>query len=580
MSRSARDGRFGGLLQSALTICCVAGCAAIVHARTLYVRAGAAPGGNGSRPAPFDSLATVEKASAPGDVIVVMPAPSDVPPLDGGIALKPDQSLIGGGPPVNGAGPLAQAPRITNSDPHSNSGDAVVLADHVAVGNLVITRSYRGGIYGANVTGVRIYGNNLSATNTACAAGLYVYFPGDVPVLANGWATIMIDESRGAGWVSVEDNYIHDGKCSDGIDILATGDAQVQARVSGNRLTRLAQGPRMRSVLAIGMQTRDHAVLSVDSDDDSETYIGSPEADCEGLFGNQTGGSLTWSIDHNTFAHGIGGGSCNGAEFFTDTGLTTTNLYIEHSTFAYDPGDMIEEDNAGDTGSVMNLTMVDVAVSHTSFPTKLPPEPKFTDIQYMDNLGRCMDQYSWGHRVVNNLRVIDSSFTDCYGDGIGSDVTGGTFVYKDTTAVGAKLDGMNFGDAAGDSVSIEVQDSSIEDSGQYALHFANHAAMSDLLVRVEDSRLSAAKGAAIVAFDQNGTTRHSHIVLGGKGVRANCILGGARLAAEASGYDVSAQWNWWGRPQGPTRGRISATHGQLRIDPVRRSAPPSCAAGR
>ncbi|EQD47787.1 hypothetical protein B2A_08297, partial [mine drainage metagenome] len=224
----------------------------------------------------------------------------------------------------------------------------------------------------------------------------------------------------------------------------------------------------------------------------------------------------------------------------------------EHSTFAYDPGDMIEEDNAGDTGSVMNLTMVDVAVSHTSFPRKLPPEPKFTDIQYMDNLGRCMDQYSWGHRVVNNLRIIDSSFTDCYGDGIGSDVTGGTFVYKDTTAVGAKLDGMNFGDAAGDAVSIEVQDSSIEDSGQYALHFANHAAMSNLLVRVEDSRLSGAKGAAVVAFDQNGTTRHSHIVLGGKGVRANCILGGARLAAEASGYDVSAQRNCGGVPKGPS----------------------------
>ena len=66
----------------------------------LYVSATAASGGNGSARAPFNSLAAVEAASNAGDTIVVLPAPLTVPPLDGGIALKPYQKLIGAGPRV------------------------------------------------------------------------------------------------------------------------------------------------------------------------------------------------------------------------------------------------------------------------------------------------------------------------------------------------------------------------------------------------------------------------------------------------------------------------------------------------
>ncbi len=584
MSRAGRNDRFGARATSGTALCCALCClTGTAQAGTLFVRSGAAPGGNGSRRAPFDSLAAVERASRPGDEIVVLPAPLGVAPLDGGIALKPHQSLLGGGPPVNGAVRPGKAPRITNSDARSNSGDAVVLANGAEVRNLVIIRSFRGGIHGTNVSGVRIRGNDLSATNTSCTAGLYVYFPGNLPLLANGWAAIMIDEDRGTARLSIEDNRIHDGACSDGIDIRATGDARVAARINGNRITRLAQGSQMRSVLAIGLQTRGHAALSVESDYDAETRIGSPHADCEGLFANQTGGSLTWSIDHNRFAHGIGGGSCNGAEFFTDSGVTTTRLSIRHSTFEDDPGDMIEEDNGGDTGSLMSLTLVDVAVSHTSFSQSLPPEPKFTDIQYMDNLGRCMDQYSWGHANVNELRILDSRFVHCYGDAIGSDVTGGTYVFEHAAGALARSAGMDFGDAAGDSVSIDIENSSLKDSREYLLHFANHAAMADLHVRMKNSRLSGARGAAVVAFDQDGSTRHATIDLDGDrapGVAANCILGGAHLAAEASGYTVNARSDWWGRPEGPLPGRTSATRGQLHLSPVRRSPPPRCAPGR
>jgi hypothetical protein len=544
--------------------------------KPLFVRAGAPPRGDGSQSHPFASLAAVARASRPGDEIIVLPAPLGEPPLDGGIALQPGQRLIGGGPPVADGRPRSRAARITNRNAAVNSGDAVVLANDSEVSNLVIVSAARGGIYGRNVSGVRILGNDLSGTNTSCTPGLYVYFPVQQPLLANGWAAIMIDEDRGTAWLSIRNNFVHDGTCSDGIDIRATGRAHATARVSANRVTRLAQGRGLRSVLAIGMQTRDSALLSVDSDYNSETYIGSPNADCEGLFANQSGGSLTWSIDHNTFAHGIGGGSCNGAEFFTGTGIATTNLYIGHSTFEYDPGDMIEEDNGGGTGSVMNLTLEDVAVSHTSFPRTLPPEPKFTNVQYMDNLGRCMDQYSWGHRNVNNLRIIGSRFADCYGDGIGSDVTGGVYAYGGPAA---KSGSMNLGDGEGDAVSIDVENSRIEGTRQYALHFANHAAMADVAIRVENSRLSGAKGAALVAVDQDGSTQHADIDLGGKrgdSAGRNCIVGGESLAVEVSGYDVSAKSNWWGRVGGPTGRQVSVAHGHLFTSPALRSPPLSC----
>jgi len=551
----------------------------VAQGRTLFVSAAAAPGGNGSEGAPFNSLEAVEEASAPGDEIAVLPSPLSVPPLDGGIVLKPGQMLVGRGPSVNGTAALNQAPRITNTAAARNSGDAIVLADHVEVSNLVIVDAYRGGIYGVNVTEINIHDNNLSRTNTSCTAGFYVYFPGNKPLLPNGWAAILVDEDRGSASLSIQNNLIHDGICNDGIDLRATGHANVAARVSFNTLLRLAQGPKVRSVLALGMQTSDAAVLTVESTGNAETYIGSPNADCEGLFTNQTGGSLTWNINHNTFAHGIGGISCNGAEFYTVTGTgpATTNLYISHSTFEDDPGDMIEEDNGGDTGSAMNLTLDDVTVRRATFAKTLPPEPKFITVQTMDNLGRCMDQFSWGHQTVNNLRMINSRFYDCAGDGIGSDVNGG--IYSSSWSLDKAAKSLDLGDGAGDSLSIDIENSTIEGTQQYALHFTNHVAMGDLSIRVRNSRLSGARGPATIAFDQDGSTQHADIDLGGTGASSpgdNCIIGGTNLAAEVTGYEVNARSNWWGRAAGPSTGEISVTNGQLNSAPVLQSRTSAC----
>ena len=61
---------------------------------TWYVSAGVAASGDGSEGSPFASLADAEDASGPGDVIYLV-ATVDGAMIDGGIALKPQQNLIG-----------------------------------------------------------------------------------------------------------------------------------------------------------------------------------------------------------------------------------------------------------------------------------------------------------------------------------------------------------------------------------------------------------------------------------------------------------------------------------------------------
>ena len=124
-----------------------------------------------------------------------------------------------------------------------------------------------------------------------------------------------------------------------------------------------------------------------------------------------------------------------------------------------------------------------------------------------------------------------------------------------------------------------MENSRVDGTRQYALHFANHAALADLKIRVENSRLSGAKGAAAVAFDQDGSTEHADIDLGGKeggSSGGNCILAGSGLAAEVTGYDVLAKSDWWGRAGGPAARQVSVTNGHLHTSPALRSRPSSC----
>src|SRR6516165_4453949 len=80
-------------------------------ASTWFVSASASAGGDGSLLHPFNSLAAVQKASGPSDLITILPSRPSVPPVDGGIALKIGQKLIGADVLAMGAGPSDPAPR-------------------------------------------------------------------------------------------------------------------------------------------------------------------------------------------------------------------------------------------------------------------------------------------------------------------------------------------------------------------------------------------------------------------------------------------------------------------------------------
>ena len=415
--------------------------AAAAGAATWYVRSGASPGGQGSARSPFATLRAVEAAAAPGDTVVVEPAPVSVPPLDGGIALKPRQVLLGGGPPVAGrAGSLQQLPVVTNTTRTNLGGDAVRLADGTTVENLVIDGAYRGGIYGSDVRRVTVKGNDVSGTNTSCTTG-FVVAPFDVPTtipgegipfssgLPNGWAAIMIDEHHTATDVSVAHNAVHDAGCADGIDIRASGTANVSARVDDNTLTDLKQGSAQESVLAIGMQTTGTSQLAAEVDGNTESYIGSAtlgdygEADSEGLFANAAGRSrLTEHAAGNTFAHGLGHISANCVEVVSSSGGPTMSFSLADSTCNYVVGDVLEADNLSANAS-LTFTANHVVAANSTFPGGLAQ----AQVEPGDD-GDCMLEVASGAASNTSVNISNSRLSNCTADGLGviSNVTQGT----------------------------------------------------------------------------------------------------------------------------------------------------------
>ena len=83
-------------------------------AKDIYIRAGDPEGGDGSEKSPFTTLSAAEAASEPWDSILIIPGDSTTA-LDGGIALKPGQKLIGLAPDGNLGGPDMDGVRMINT---------------------------------------------------------------------------------------------------------------------------------------------------------------------------------------------------------------------------------------------------------------------------------------------------------------------------------------------------------------------------------------------------------------------------------------------------------------------------------
>jgi hypothetical protein len=538
---------------------------------TWYVKAGVTTS-QGTAEAPFGSLEQVEHLSQPGDAIVVLPSSAV---LDGGIQLKQNQTLSGAGDSVLTAGSVA--PRLTNTTSRL-SGDAVRLADGVTVSNLRVTDAVRGAIYGLDVTGVRIVGNDVSGQNSSCTRGFLIpeflaptNVPGvGIPIsggLPNGWAGIMVVASSRTGVpVRVERNVVHDAECGDGIDVRFSGEATGSAVIANNRVHHLRQGEKLKSVLAIGLQARDSARLTAEVDGNEQAELGNEDelnfavegADSEGVFLNAVGpAKLEATVSHNRYTNtkGVGGFSANGLEMVSMGKGSRMDAVVRDSSFSGSPGDVIEHGALG-TDAVMTMILDRVVAERSTGVGNTFVLPF--------NNGDCVLAGSLGARNTVRLTVRDSVLRNCSNNGLslGSNVVNGR---GPTT-----------------EVSADISDSTITGNRGANLGIRNFTKLDRLQVKVQRTNLSDSKGvgsgiADFSAEDLGSTT--SHVIDLGRGTLGsagqNCIVGG-NLQADVVRYRVAARANWWGKPGGPRLGGVLAVGGSLDTSEALDIAPESC----
>lgn len=486
---------------------------------------------------------------------MILAAPVDRPPLNGGIQLKRGQRLIGAGPAVAGRTTRRRRlPELENTTGAHLDGDAIRLADHTTVSNVVVRSAYRGDMYGLDSVGVKIKGNDISGQNTSCTKGFLVQpfnvptgIPGsDLPASPavapqNGWAGIMVDGQRAAGRITISGNYIHDGACGDGVDIRAMGSSRLTAVVDRNSVTRLAQGAGLTSVLAIGMQALDSAVLRVSQDRDTETYIGSSGADCEGQFANTAGsGRIYDTVNHNRFAHAIGGTSCNGFETIISSGDGTIDLTLKNSTFRDNVGDMFEEGNLG-TGSTMRFVAQTVLADGTSVRGGNPPGSSDGGANPIPfNIGDCMVAGNDGAADSTTFVMRDSVFRHC-NNGI------------------SLLSNVGLGNGSGSTRQLigDVRNSVITANAKYGIHVASDTPIDQLEVKVAHTEISH-NGEPGASFEAQAgaisSASQARLDLGGGGLVSsgqNCLFGNGSADVEATNLPVAADRDWWGQPGGP-----------------------------
>ena len=572
-------------LSAALAVAAVAGhpvaVAAPRHTQTWYVSAAAAAGGDGSASAPFNSISQLVTVYGPGDTIMIEPAPVGTV-LNGGLPLLPGQRLIGDGPPVvkssaslipNGPPVMVSSgasslPQITNTTTYLN-GDAIELASNTVVENLVIVGPARGGIYGQDALNVTINGNDISGFNTSGAPGFVVqpffsssYIDGGGTYLESGinagWAAILLDTDSGRSSVVVSNNYIHDGACGDGIDIRGMNTGDVTAQVTSNYITRLVQCSSVGTIEGIGTQVTGTSRMRATLVGNTEANTGSSGANMDSLFVDPAeSGTLTETIDQNVYMNGIGGASTNGFEYIVSNGDGTSSVTISNSYFENNPGDMLQELNfAGEAARATlildNVTVVQTTIDRGNPAYAMPPGT----LTGATNTGDCLDIVSNGFNDTTVFQMIDSSFTACANNGI-------EVLSNQATGNGP----------AGNihTIAMDIRNSTSSGAQFYNLWVNVVSPLTNLSVKVQDSDLSVSASGVPAAFDlqPTGTTRNYAIDLGGGALGSagrNCIFGGSLYNLEATGYNVSAEHNWWGTASGPPSGTVIESEPGFTID--------------
>ncbi len=191
---------------------------------TIYVSADAGSGGNGSQGRPFASLSQAESASAAGDTIYLLASDSGMV-LDGGIALKPRQKLLGIG--ADGALLEDAADRVGLTNTAALPGGVMVeLSDHNEVAGIHFMNMGNAAISGASTdySGTFIHHSTFSgnaAEHIEDERGL-VY-------------AISFDAASGSvDGIRVEDSSFYDGQDLGAIRVFQSGDSRGNYRFQRN----------------------------------------------------------------------------------------------------------------------------------------------------------------------------------------------------------------------------------------------------------------------------------------------------------------------------------------------------------
>ncbi len=198
---------------------------------SVYVKAAASPGGDGSKCNPYNTLEEAEANSVDGDTIYVLPSPANFV-LDGQIVLKPGQKIIGKGPRVTQVPQNAAGARITNTTGVIGNSRAVVrLAED---GNNEICN-----IHFVNPISTSIVGNTDGDPSSFGYGDVKVnqcLFTGGLLNSGGGFIqfSTFISSSTGVTNVEFTNNVVKDGETLAGLQLRCSGNFIGTANTKNN----------------------------------------------------------------------------------------------------------------------------------------------------------------------------------------------------------------------------------------------------------------------------------------------------------------------------------------------------------
>jgi hypothetical protein len=518
------------------------------RSHSLYVQAGAATGGNGSRQAPLDSLAAAESTSVPGETIYVLPAETA---LDGGILLQPGQRLVGLGPQVT-VDPSGASAQITNSSAAENGGDAVVLADNTTVENIHVVGANAAGIVGQDVTEAHVIGNLITGFNQSQTIGA-------VGFLGLDFGQAGIDIRADGSTVSTADirnNIVADApgngtmfRTADSADLTITMEHN-----SFHDLTRASSLPsgNFGFVEAIFFDSVGASTLNLDVDHLFVNNIGSDISNSDAIFSTLDGTSKqSVNFDHYTYrdTSGVGGSRASAGEYVTGepTALpgSSFSLTIANSDIEGAPQEGLQIDDFG-TGEHVSVTVKNTVyrdVGHTTVPD--PSEQPHTVADCVE-----IGPRNPANGSTYQFNFTDDQFLDCGYNGI--QIWDGPVTLTPIAAA-------NVAD-----MSLNLTRDVFAHAGYAGLFLNNVGTIDHFSLRAARTSFVDNGTDGIDLDDETvGATAASSIDLGGGSLNSpggNRIVGNADAAIAAnSNFDVIAKRDWWGSPSGPDPASLLVT---------------------